>query len=27
MKEQIPMLGKITDESFQTLEKQILKSF
>lgn len=27
MKEDFPMFGKITGESFQTLEKQILKSF
>ncbi|MEI7851704.1 MAG: YihY/virulence factor BrkB family protein [Kiritimatiellales bacterium] len=27
MKDDFPMFGKITDESFQTLEKQILKSF
>lgn len=27
MKEDFPLFGKITDESFQTLEKQFLKSF
>lgn len=27
MKDDFPMFGKITDESFQTLEKQILKTF
>jgi membrane protein len=27
MKDDFPMFGKITDESFQTLEKQLLKSF
>jgi membrane protein len=27
MKNDFPMFGKITDESFQTLEKQLLKSF
>ncbi len=27
MKDDFPMFGKITEESFQTLEKQILKSF
>jgi membrane protein len=27
LKEDFPMFGKITDESFQTLEKQLLKSF
>lgn len=27
MKEDFPLFGKITDESFQTLEKQLLKSF